>query len=166
MNNILLEIVIVFCLLLANGVFAMAEISVVSSRKGRLQKLSDEGSPAAAKALALAQEPSRFLSTVQIGITLVGILAGAFGGATISEKWRRGWREFRRWSLIARPSASLLRWLRTRLSRWTTHSRRRNQRITHFGRMPEVAAMVCKVMAASPSRARGISNDRDDGFHA
>lgn len=75
-----------FCLLLANGVFAMAEISVVSSRKARLQKLSDEGSLAAAKALALAQEPSRFLSTVQIGITLVGILAGAFGGATISEK--------------------------------------------------------------------------------
>jgi putative hemolysin len=86
MNNILLEIVIVFCLLLANGVFAMAEISVVSSRKARLQKMADEGSPAASKALALAQSPSRFLSTVQIGITLVGILAGAFGGATISEK--------------------------------------------------------------------------------
>jgi putative hemolysin len=86
MNNILLEIVIVFCLLLANGVFAMAEISVVSSRKARLQKMADDGSPSAAKALALAQEPSRFLSTVQIGITLVGILAGAFGGATISEK--------------------------------------------------------------------------------
>jgi putative hemolysin len=86
MNNIFLEIVIIFCLLLANGVFAMAEISVVSSRKGRLKKMADEGSPAAAKALALAEEPSRFLSTVQIGITLVGILAGAFGGATISEK--------------------------------------------------------------------------------
>jgi putative hemolysin len=86
MNNILLEVVIIFCLLLANGVFAMAEISVVSSRKGRLKKLADEGSPAAVKALALAEEPTRFLSTVQIGITLIGILAGAFGGATISEK--------------------------------------------------------------------------------
>lgn len=86
MNTILLEVVIVLCLLLANGVFAMAEISLVSSRKARLKKFADEGSTAAAKALALAEEPNRFLSTVQIGITLVGVLAGAFGGATISEK--------------------------------------------------------------------------------
>ncbi|HEY1111368.1 MAG TPA: hemolysin family protein [Opitutaceae bacterium] len=86
MNTILLEVVIVLCLLLANGVFAMAEISLVSSRKARLKKFADEGSSAAAKALALAEEPNRFLSTVQIGITLVGVLAGAFGGATISEK--------------------------------------------------------------------------------
>jgi len=85
MNNILLEVVIIFCLLLANGVFAMAEISVVSSRKGRLKKLAAEGAPGAVKALALAEEPGRFLSTVQIGITLVGILAGAFGGATLSD---------------------------------------------------------------------------------
>lgn len=86
MNSILLEVVIILGLLLANGVFAMAEISLVSSRKARLKKFSDEGSVAATKALALAEEPSRFLSTVQIGITSVGILAGAFGGATISEK--------------------------------------------------------------------------------
>lgn len=86
MNNVLLEIVIIFCLLLANGVFAMAEISLVSARKGRLKALASEGSASAAKALAMAEEPSRFLSTVQIGITLVGILAGAFGGATLSEK--------------------------------------------------------------------------------
>jgi putative hemolysin len=86
MNNILIEIVIIFCLLLANGVFAMAEISVVSSRKGRLKKLAADGAPGAVRALALAEQPNRFLSTVQIGITLVGILAGAFGGATISEK--------------------------------------------------------------------------------
>jgi len=86
MNGILVEIVIIFCLLLANGVFAMAEISVVSSRKGRLKKLADEGSPNAVAALALVQEPTRFLSTVQIGITLIGILAGAFGGATLSGK--------------------------------------------------------------------------------
>lgn len=85
MKNILWEILIIFGLLLANGVFALAEISVVSSRKARLKKLADDGSPSAGKALALALEPSRFLATVQIGITLVGILAGAFGGATISE---------------------------------------------------------------------------------
>jgi putative hemolysin len=86
MNSILFEVLIIFCLLLANGVFAMAEISVVSSRKARLQSLADAGSLSAVKALALAQAPSRFLATVQIGITLVGILAGAFGGATISDK--------------------------------------------------------------------------------
>jgi putative hemolysin len=84
--NIFFEILIIFVLLLANGVFAMAEIAVVSSRKARLKSLADEGDPRAQAALALAQQPTNFLSTVQIGITLVGILAGAFGGATLSEK--------------------------------------------------------------------------------
>ena len=84
--HVLLEIFIIFVLLLFNGIFAMAEIAVVSSRKARLQKLADDGSDKAKAALALAQEPARFLSTVQIGITLVGVLAGAFGGATLSEK--------------------------------------------------------------------------------
>ncbi len=77
--NYLTEILIIFVLLLANGVFAMAEIAVVSSRKARLKALAAGGSPKAQAALALAQEPTRFLSTVQIGITLVGIMAGAFG---------------------------------------------------------------------------------------
>jgi putative hemolysin len=85
MNGILTEIVIIFLLLLANGIFAMAEISVVSARKARLKKLADEGSSQAKVALGLAEEPTRFLSTVQIGITLVGILAGAFGGARIAD---------------------------------------------------------------------------------
>jgi len=84
--NVFFEILFIFCLLLANGVFAMAEIAIVSSRKARLQKLADDGSTKARAALALAQEPTSFLSTVQIGITLVGILAGAFGGATLSDK--------------------------------------------------------------------------------
>ena len=84
--NSLTEILIIFVLLLANGVFAMAEIAIVSSRKARLKALAGEGSAKAQVALQLAQEPTRFLSTVQIGITLVGILAGAFGGATLSEK--------------------------------------------------------------------------------
>jgi putative hemolysin len=84
--NIFVEILIIFLLLLANGVFAMAEIAVVSSRKARLKSLADEGDPKARAALALAKHPTNFLSTVQIGITLVGILAGAFGGATLSEK--------------------------------------------------------------------------------
>lgn len=72
-------------LLIVNGVFAMSEIAVVSSRKAKLQSLADEGSPRAANALKLAQDPNRFLATVQIGITLVGIFAGAYGGATFAE---------------------------------------------------------------------------------
>ena len=85
MNPLLVEILIIFLLLLANGVFAMAEISVVSSRRARLKKLADDGSTPARIAFTLAEEPTRFLSTVQIGITMVGILAGTFGGATLSE---------------------------------------------------------------------------------
>ncbi|WP_156469110.1 hemolysin family protein [Cephaloticoccus primus] len=85
MNAILLELLVIFLLLLANGAFAMAEIAIVSSRKARLQALADEGAPRARAALKLASEPTRFLSTVQIGITLIGILAGAFGGATLSD---------------------------------------------------------------------------------
>jgi putative hemolysin len=79
-----LEIALIFALLVANGVFAMSEIAVVSSRRTRLQRRAEEGDAGARRALALAQDPSRFLSTVQIGITLVGIFAGAFGGATIA----------------------------------------------------------------------------------
>ncbi|CAM3123200.1 hemolysin family protein [Rariglobus hedericola] len=86
MSAVLTEILIIFGLLLLNGVFAMAEIAVVSSRKARLKKMADEGSIRAKAALALAEEPTRFLSTVQIGITLVGILAGAFGGVRLSGK--------------------------------------------------------------------------------
>ena len=69
MNPLLVEILIIFLLLLANGVFAMAEISVVSSRRARLKKLADDGSTPARIAFTLAEEPTRFLSTVQIGIT-------------------------------------------------------------------------------------------------
>ncbi len=79
-----IEILFVILLLIANGVFAMSEMAVVSSRRARLQHRA-EGDAGARAALELADEPDRFLSTVQIGITLIGILAGAFGGATISE---------------------------------------------------------------------------------
>jgi len=78
------EILIILLLVLANGVFAMSEIAVVSSRKGRLQHLADEGHRGARRALELAESPDRFFATVQVGITLVGILTGAFGGATIA----------------------------------------------------------------------------------
>lgn len=86
MNNPLFEITFIFLLLVANGVFAMAEIAVVSARKARLQQLAQEGDKHARTALELATKPNQFLATVQIGITLVGTSAGAFGGATIAEE--------------------------------------------------------------------------------
>ena len=84
MSQIAFEITIIFLLLIANGVFAMAEIAVVSSKKSRLRRLAEQGNAKARVALDLAESPNRFLSTVQIGITLVGIFAGAFGGATLA----------------------------------------------------------------------------------
>jgi len=78
------SIVIILALILLNGVFAMAEIAVVSANKLRLQQKAEAGSPAAQRALELAQNPTVFLSTVQIGITLVGIFNGAYGAATLS----------------------------------------------------------------------------------
>jgi putative hemolysin len=77
------EIAILILLTLANGVLAMSELAIVSSRPARLRVMADNGSRGAAIAIRLAEEPGRFLSSVQIGITLVGILAGAFSGATL-----------------------------------------------------------------------------------
>ncbi len=82
----MLEILIIVVLIIANGIFALAEIAVVSARKARLQQMANEGNAGARAALELARDSSRFLSTIQIGITLVGILAGAFGGATVGRK--------------------------------------------------------------------------------
>ena len=79
-----MEIVIVlFVLVLANGLFAMSELAVVSSRRSRLQQLADEGHHGAFAALALVDKPGPFLSTIQVGITLIGILAGALGEASL-----------------------------------------------------------------------------------
>lgn len=78
------DIAIIVLLILANGFFSMAEFALVSARTARLQKRGAEGDAGAATALELAQDPTQFLSTVQVGITLVGILAGAFGGATLA----------------------------------------------------------------------------------
>ena len=80
------EILIIVLLLAANGVFAMTEIAVVSARKARLRRLAETGDARAKAALELAESPNRFLATVQIGITLVGVLAGAFGGATLARE--------------------------------------------------------------------------------
>ena len=78
-----LEIAVVLLLILINGLLAMAELAVVSSRRARLQALVDRDIIGSRRALALASDPGRFLSTVQIGITLVGVLSGAISGATL-----------------------------------------------------------------------------------
>ncbi len=80
-----MDIVLIFVLILVNGLFAMSEIAVVSSRKSRLQNLADDGSLGAKAALDLHQEPSSFFSTIQVGITSVGILSGAIGEAAIAD---------------------------------------------------------------------------------
>jgi putative hemolysin len=80
---LLTEILIVVVLILVNGALAMSELAVVSSRPARLRVLADQGNKGAATAMRLAEEPGKFLSSVQIGITLVGILSGAFSGATL-----------------------------------------------------------------------------------
>jgi putative hemolysin len=80
-----LDIVLLFILFLLNGVFAMSELAIASSRKTRLQQWAEEGDDRAAVALRLAEHPNRFLATVQIGITLIGIITGFYGGATLSE---------------------------------------------------------------------------------
>lgn len=86
MSSITFEIIAIFILLLANGIFAMSEMAIVSARKARLKQRADQGDKKAQAALALADDPGPFLSTVQVGITLVGILAGAFGGSRIAER--------------------------------------------------------------------------------
>lgn len=85
MGLVIIEIAVIFIMLLINGLFAMSELAVISARKIRLQQWASEGNRRAQQALALANSPARFLSTVQVGITLVGILSGAFGGATLAE---------------------------------------------------------------------------------
>ncbi|MBW4425524.1 MAG: hemolysin family protein [Nostoc desertorum CM1-VF14] len=86
MSSITFEISIILVLIIANGVFSMSEMAVVSARKVRLQQLANQGDVKARAALKLAESPNHFLSTVQVGISLIGILTGAFGGATIANR--------------------------------------------------------------------------------
>jgi putative hemolysin len=82
----ILEIVVVILLVLLNGFFAMSELAIVSSRQGRLERLAADGSAGASAALSLAKDPGRFLAATQFGMTLTGILAGAFSGATLADR--------------------------------------------------------------------------------
>jgi putative hemolysin len=92
-----MEVIILLSLILLNGIFAMSEMSVVSARKSRLSQWADEGRSGAARALALANHPSHFLSTIQIGITVIGVLSGAFGEATIAARLSN---HFAQWSTV------------------------------------------------------------------
>lgn len=88
-----MDITLIFLLILLNGIFAMSEIAVVSARKARLQNMADNGSPGAQAALALNNEPSGFLSTVQVGITTIAILSGAIGESVLTDplaQWLSG----------------------------------------------------------------------------
>lgn len=80
-----MEYFVILLLLLLNGLFAMSEIALVSSKRARLEEKAKKGSNGAKTALRLLEEPEKFLSTVQIGITLVGIIAGAFGGLALAD---------------------------------------------------------------------------------
>lgn len=86
--NILMELLIIILLVLLNGVFAMSEMSLVSSRKFKLENAGKKGSAGAKKALELSENPTKFLSTVQIGITLIGILLGVYSGENLTNDFK------------------------------------------------------------------------------
>lgn len=98
------DLLLLLVLILLNGLFAMSEIAIVSSRRTRLVQMADAGSSGAACALALAGEPTRFLSSVQVGITSIGILSGAIGEASIADRVRP---VFERLPLVAPYAESL-----------------------------------------------------------
>jgi putative hemolysin len=86
MSAITFEIVLILLLIITNGVFSGSEIAIIASRKVRLEQMAKQGNRRARLALKLAQSPNTFLSTVQVGITLIGILSGALGGATLAQR--------------------------------------------------------------------------------
>jgi putative hemolysin len=86
LEEALLDIAVVLVLVVINGIFSLSELAVISARRPRLRVMAAEGRSGAQAALDLAEDPGRFLSTVQIGITLVGVLAGAFSGAASASR--------------------------------------------------------------------------------
>jgi len=104
MSNLGIEVLVLFVLILLNSLFVISEMAVVSARKARLQQQANEGNKRAATALSLAQNPNTFLSTVQIGITLVSILLGAVSGPTFSAPLAE---LLKRWPLLSPYSDSL-----------------------------------------------------------
>ena len=99
------DIIIILFLILLNGVFSMSELAVVSAKRLRLEKMANDGSGGAAAAINLADDPSRFLSTVQVGITLIGIFNGAFGEASLTARLTPALEQYGVPEDWARPSA-------------------------------------------------------------
>ena len=83
----IIELLIVLVLVLCNGLLSMSELAVVSSRPARLKVMAAEGNKGAAVALKLAEDPGKFLSSAQVGISLIGVLSGAFSGATLGDRF-------------------------------------------------------------------------------
>ena len=100
-----MEIGLILFLIAINGVFAMSEIAIVSSRKSRLQRMADNHRPGAQAALALHDDPSRFLSTIQVGITSVGILSGAVGESAFANPLAAWLGQFALMAPYAKPIA-------------------------------------------------------------
>ena len=84
-NTIILEVILIAILILFTGLLTMSEFAIVASRKITLQKMSNDGNKKASKVIELIEDPNEFLSTAQIGITLIGIVTGAIGGTQLSE---------------------------------------------------------------------------------
>ncbi len=103
-----MDLLIILSLIFLNGIFAMSEIAVVSSRKVRLQQRAEAGSHGAATALKLANEPGHFLSTIQVGITTIGIFSGAFGEATLAAPFAEWLLQFDLLAPYARPVSVVL----------------------------------------------------------
>jgi putative hemolysin len=98
-----IELLVLFCLILLNGFFALSEMAIVASRKARLKHEADQGKKNYRLALDTAENPSTFLSTIQVVITLINTLAGAFGGATIARSLEAAFRAVPSLSSIAGP---------------------------------------------------------------
>jgi putative hemolysin len=103
MNSISNELLVLLLLLLTNGILAMAEAALLSARKSRLRELAEDGNAQAASALEQALDPARFLSTVQVGITLIAVLAGAFGGGVLAERIANFLQGFEALESVAQP---------------------------------------------------------------
>lgn len=94
-----LEILIILLLIVANGIFSMTELAVVNARKGLLEEQADKGSSGAKRAIQLADNPNQMFSTIQIGITLIGIVTGLYSGAALSEPLARAIKDH--WAVMA-----------------------------------------------------------------
>ncbi|MBP7002389.1 hemolysin family protein [Amaricoccus sp.] len=102
------DVAVILVLILLNGFFAMSELAIVSSRRPRLQQMEKRGSRGATYALALGEDPTSFLSTVQVGITLIGIFAGAYSGEALGEPLAAVLREIPAFAGVARTMALVI----------------------------------------------------------